>query len=1234
VTTLRTPNRIRQLGGQRKYDDLRSQESGVLLTRQLDQITDKINNMVLVKTLPYPGNLTATIFSAGIQLRWDDVPNEYKASLAGTRVWRADQAIDANTEFVRNSNKRKIADLVKATFYTDLAPDIQTTYIYWVENINLDGEASLPAGGKIAATRTPPSGGLPVDTVNPDSPTIAVAKSGVNSALIGVIMPVGSPVGWLNVTRIECDVATDVAFTDIVFAGKFTGTILTEAQFTFLSAAPGQFYARARVANGYGTSNYCTAISFDTDTSAGDIAVPSAPTITLQNTADNVAIPLGSVRAKVDFSACTNKLGLWGAWIQFHTSATMTNSETTPDYSPGTRKGTIKTGGVIFTDAGAAFSGAGIDLEDIIICSYDTPWPGDPASNVFIAGIKSIDSDSQITITGVWSQPSGAYTYRICKPPWKLDSDGGFCPSLMLWDQQFQAKGYGEVDIKLPPEVDYYARAWVFNQIGRSPVSSVTGAKQSQMIPEAHLALTTRDAAARSRAGLTLTGDVSRLVPRHRIDDLTRSASGTQRGVTTPLPGSTRGEIFHDSADGEKAYRWSGPNLFTYSEQLDNAVWADAALGSSITANASGAPDGLTTADKLCEDNSNTQHYRYRIFPTFADDVDVTLSFFAKAAERTQVGAQLCTKAAAWATGFLVNLSDGTTNSPGVTVTDAGNGWYRIAYTFNISHGTVTPQFVFNVVLGDYFIYQGITGYGVYVWGMQIEVSSFVHDYDKTEAEAHGTWDAVQDSGATRARAGLDASGDLARDILNTRKIAGRSETLATTLGRLGADGKLLTADDVGADGTVYGRPTLNQVTGGGRGYSALDDSGYIKNTTKITGRAEALLTTVSRLTAAGALTNADDVAADGSTYHRLTAARNGVVGAYQTPSAPNGTIDSVCHYVILESGDLSSADLGIFWKYTQGTQAASQFIITLSDGTATFVYRVAALATAATVQKNYRLTIYRCKRTKPMTATIAVEYVGSTGIAVSGLTSPLDWSAMVLTSTGGSTYSSIVNVDFIDWAGGNVWFDTDQYRNDLAPTNGVTGTIIETLLYSGGGAARIELASLAYSQGANIATHLAVIIKSPTGTLSLTGDMIVCLLNLAALPSTFVVPVLLDISNASHCIGVAAVALTKNGYAFNGTFWSHSYTPPDGVGGAISIFSSTTPGVPGVVKLGNNLFDGRYPCNISAYGSFACLENFSVASGKETKFGTHSALGAETLSGFITIKDAAGNARKLAVVS
>ena len=42
----------------------------------------------------------------------------------------------------------------------------------------------------------------------------------------------------------------------------------------------------------------------------------------------------------------------------------------------------------------------------------------------------------------------------------------------------------------------------------------------------------------------------------------------------------------------------------------------------------------------------------------------------------------------------------------------------------------------------------------------------------------------------------------------------------------------------------------------------------------------------------------------------------------------------------------------------------------------------------------------------------------------------------------------------------------------------------------------------------------------------------------------------------------------------------------------------------------------------------------FLDAVSANVKLGTHSAIGAETLSGFITIKDSGGTLRKLAVVS
>ena len=80
-----------------------------------------------------------------------------------------------------------------------------------------------------------------------------------------------------------------------------------------------------------------------------------------------------------------------------------------------------------------------------------------------------------------------------------------------------------------------------------------------------------------------------------------------------------------------------------------------------------------------------------------------------------------------------------------------------------------------------------------------------------------------QRDGGGRGYTGLNASGDVNRDIPGAIKVVGRSEGLSTTLVSLNASGKLLTADDIAADGSTYKRITANQQTGGGRGYAAID---------------------------------------------------------------------------------------------------------------------------------------------------------------------------------------------------------------------------------------------------------------------------------------------------------------------------------------------------------------------------------------------------------------------------
>jgi len=169
-------------------------------------------------------------------------------------------------------------------------------------------------------------------------------------------------------------------------------------------------------------------------------------------------------------------------------------------------------------------------------------------------------------------------------------------------------------------------------------------------------------------------------------------------------------------------------NLFRNSEEFDNSFWTK---GSSfISANATTAPDGSTTADKFTEDTSANQHLLQQNLPFNASLGETyTLSVFAKASERTQFSITMHGE------GYPVfNLSNGTVTGAGGTnisntIVDYGNGWYRCSSTFNRSNTT-----------GSYYIilwnntnnYTGTSGSGIFVWGAQLERVASPSPYIKT----------------------------------------------------------------------------------------------------------------------------------------------------------------------------------------------------------------------------------------------------------------------------------------------------------------------------------------------------------------------------------------------------------------------------------------------------------------------------------------------------------------------
>jgi hypothetical protein len=176
-------------------------------------------------------------------------------------------------------------------------------------------------------------------------------------------------------------------------------------------------------------------------------------------------------------------------------------------------------------------------------------------------------------------------------------------------------------------------------------------------------------------------------------------------------------------------------NLVTYSEDFANADWI--ANNATITSNATTSPTGTTTADKIAEDNSNTDHKTRQAF-TFSA-TETSWSVYAKASERT-----FCAINAFDGTnlfGYTFNLSNGTLGSAvsgsatvSASIVSAGSGWYRCSITFNPAAGAGQVN-VGTALDASTTSYTGTTGSGIFVWGGQLE-TGVTTDYIATTSAA------------------------------------------------------------------------------------------------------------------------------------------------------------------------------------------------------------------------------------------------------------------------------------------------------------------------------------------------------------------------------------------------------------------------------------------------------------------------------------------------------------------
>jgi hypothetical protein len=190
---------------------------------------------------------------------------------------------------------------------------------------------------------------------------------------------------------------------------------------------------------------------------------------------------------------------------------------------------------------------------------------------------------------------------------------------------------------------------------------------------------------------------------------------------------------------------WIGYNLWTFSEEWDNAAWTKSGLNTTATppyVNVEVAPDGTTTADKIIENLISQGHLTSRQL-LVTTGVTYNVSVYLKHGGRNARVESPLSNLATYTVD--VDLLTGTLSNNTFLITpilqDVGNGWYRLSYqvtatntqtrnviTISLLNPTGSPSPI--NYLGD-----GVSG--VFIWGAQITATSLVRTYTKTVATAN-----------------------------------------------------------------------------------------------------------------------------------------------------------------------------------------------------------------------------------------------------------------------------------------------------------------------------------------------------------------------------------------------------------------------------------------------------------------------------------------------------------------
>lgn len=190
-----------------------------------------------------------------------------------------------------------------------------------------------------------------------------------------------------------------------------------------------------------------------------------------------------------------------------------------------------------------------------------------------------------------------------------------------------------------------------------------------------------------------------------------------------------------------------GGNLLVYSSDYSQANWTK--LNSSYQAGSTYSPDGTLNASKLVETSATGNHYFQQVI---SQTGPITVSVYMQAADRTY-GAINVTVAgvahSAWynlSTGVVANTAAGLYPVTGrielVPYVGTGN-WYRCSLTVNAPGSATATLFGIYTAIGAGTVindsltsYTGTAGFGIYVYGAQVETGYIAGYYTPTTGSA------------------------------------------------------------------------------------------------------------------------------------------------------------------------------------------------------------------------------------------------------------------------------------------------------------------------------------------------------------------------------------------------------------------------------------------------------------------------------------------------------------------